>query len=256
MIPPFRGSTLKIAHAHTHLVALMTYVQGVAERLEVRTEPVPGPNPSYRYVFSEDPTENIALGIGDVAHNLRSALDILICDIARVRGQDIGKLLFPFAKDAASLENRFNQIGLPRLGDDLLDAIRALRPYREGGNADLTRLHELDINDKHQLIIPVVSAAAAAVNMGRIIGESLKQRYDIDMHIMQGGPRDITLVHHGETVITSADGDPNGLFEIIKGDIRVHFKGGPFAAQPVVPALRETGKVVLGVVRKFEAQFA
>ena len=51
----------------------------------------------YTFQFSKEPPAQIPVIIGDVVHNLRAALDILIGDVARVAGKSPKEMKFPFA---------------------------------------------------------------------------------------------------------------------------------------------------------------
>jgi hypothetical protein len=104
-----------------------------------------------------------ALIIGDALHNLKSALDILyyqIFDAAAPSGAD-HRTRFPIRDEReeliAGIDGGLKKKGLTEnasialIVDTLLDIVK---PYK-AGNAPLWSLHELNILDKHQLLIPV-----------------------------------------------------------------------------------------------------
>jgi hypothetical protein len=71
----------------------------------------------------------------------------MICDVARLKGQDTDHLAFPFASDEQRLEKEIKNRDIPRLGSDIVNLVKAEKPY-PAGNRALSGLHELDIMDK------------------------------------------------------------------------------------------------------------
>lgn len=94
---------------------------------------------------------------GDIIHNARSALDLLAVQLVQVAGgQPSEATAFPFARSQATLQ----QTCATRLSGASVSARRfaqRLRPF-PGGNRLLHLLHELDIVDKHRLLL-IVGAA-------------------------------------------------------------------------------------------------
>jgi len=97
----------------------------------------------------------IPLLLGDAAHNLRTALDHLAYELARsVRVSD-PKDYFPISRDedVYKVESPRKTRGLPKEAKDFIDGIG---PY--GGHDDLLwGLHELDIIDKHHLLLAITA---------------------------------------------------------------------------------------------------
>lgn len=92
---------------------------------------------------------------GDVIHNVRSALDHLMWHLALVGspGIDPGRIEFPIAKDQATYEtNRATKV--KGLSPEAVEAIDRLKPYH-GGTEAFWRIHELDIIDKHRVILTI-----------------------------------------------------------------------------------------------------
>jgi hypothetical protein len=98
----------------------------------------------------------IALIAGDALHNLRSALDYLVVQFYttgkfRSGMSNITKIRFPIFRTSDSYETKF--AGEIEGSDKCVEnAIRATKPYK-GGNNDLWALHELDIIDKHRMLL-------------------------------------------------------------------------------------------------------
>lgn len=112
---------------------------------ESRTDFVLGPLPVM-------PSE-LAVTAGDAAHNLRSALDHLACELVRDAGNPIGRIYFPICNSAEEyvLQSERKTKGMPIPAKQFIDA---LQPYR-GRNDLLWGLHQLDIIDKHRLLVAV-----------------------------------------------------------------------------------------------------
>ena len=92
---------------------------------------------------------DVLTGIGDIAHNLRSALDHLACQLVIVTGHKVtNKVCFPIAEDVTRYESRKAGI-VECVGPGVIEAMDRLKPYK-GGNLDLWRIHELDRIDKHR----------------------------------------------------------------------------------------------------------
>ena len=169
---PFRASHLKCERAVRHfeeLKALADSYTGrgpvtlVFERIEPEERFSKYHPAGTQFVglvarVREDVPETLAAIAGDVVHNLRSALDILICDLVRNADPsfDLHDVCFPFSRNADDLECALIRANVARAGESAVDLIRAWEPY-VGGSAGLYELHRLDIIDKHRSIIPTMT---------------------------------------------------------------------------------------------------
>lgn len=97
--------------------------------------------------------------IGDAVHNLRASLDILAVQLVNDASPGARNVHFPFAVNAEQLEAMIVSKRFDRAGPDAVALLRKWRPFT-GGNADLRGLHDLDIRDKHNAIIPVTTLIA------------------------------------------------------------------------------------------------
>jgi hypothetical protein len=89
--------------------------------------------------------------VGDIAHNLRTALDHLMCHLLLVAGSRITKQdYFPISGDVAGYQFRRAKI-INRVRPGVIEAIDQLKPYK-GGNETLWRIHQLDRIDKHRAV--------------------------------------------------------------------------------------------------------
>lgn len=106
---------------------------------------------------NEDIANNAAIIIGDIIHNLRSALDHTYwnctASFAKSDGEKRG-IQFPITSTEQALKDSVLP-GLPsRVSESFSQALKNLKPYRDGGNRSLCLIHDLDVMDKHKLLIP------------------------------------------------------------------------------------------------------
>jgi hypothetical protein len=101
-----------------------------------------------------------ALICGDFIHNLRSALDHAYWEIVSPRcctEDQFRKLQFPFTGKADRLDGRIQQGLAHYAGTGFYCALRILRPHGErGGNRMLYLIDQLNILDKHKLLVPTI----------------------------------------------------------------------------------------------------
>ncbi len=174
IIAPFEASKVKLERAARHIEELQNAISVyfaekpcslIVEEFDGMPQHLPCQAWTTR-VRTPVPSQ-LAPIIGDVVHNLRSSLDILACDLVRVQGKSPKQVHFPFCDRAEDLPEAIKRRHLHRAGDDVVDAIKKLKPYREG-NAALRLIHDMDIADKHQALLPVLGAAS--VPLGPLLG--------------------------------------------------------------------------------------
>jgi hypothetical protein len=90
--------------------------------------------------------------IGDVIHNARTALDLMASELARRSGESDKDVYFPFANASDKLDQVIKNRNFDRAGQDAVKLLKAFKPYR-GGNTALRALHDLDVQDKHKMLI-------------------------------------------------------------------------------------------------------
>jgi hypothetical protein len=127
----------------------------------------------YYLVSVRDTSPRISAIIGDVIHNLRSALDHLAYQLVLVGGGTPSKqTYFPISEDAAKYKTE-RPGKVKGMRPDAIKAIDAIKPYG-GGNDLLWRLHRLDNVDKHRLLI-TCGSAYNSVNIGPMMHRSISQ---------------------------------------------------------------------------------
>jgi len=158
--------------------------------------------------------------VGDIIHNLRSALDLAACELARAEGESDKGVYFPFCDHPGGLDKAIKDKRFHRAGKEAVALLLELKPYREG-NAALRAIHDLDIQDKHQMLIPAFMTVASPI----------LSRWDDD------GTPNLTVV-----------GDPN-----LPSEISLTFPVGPLEGAEILPTLEQLVELVNGIVEAFGA---
>jgi hypothetical protein len=102
---------------------------------------------------------DIALIVGDAIHNLRSALDFAWCGTLDKINPGSGTTWthFPLPDSKTKLIGDLAKTGeidpTSRLFDFMVERVKSYK----GGDDDICAIHALDIDDKHQLLIPMVA---------------------------------------------------------------------------------------------------
>ncbi|MEI9914900.1 MAG: hypothetical protein WDN29_02785 [Methylovirgula sp.] len=169
-IKPFDAARIKIERSKHHLRELQSEIDayfqrdGAAVVFEIAQEMNTGFGATGAFTYREK--EPIPHGwsaiIGDVLHNLRSSLDLAACDIHRITGgrpKDISAVHYPFCKDKSDLARTIKERRLGHIGPEFTEAIRMTAPYK-GGNEGLRAIHDLNILDKHQALVPTVNVVS------------------------------------------------------------------------------------------------
>jgi hypothetical protein len=155
--PDFTGVWIKVERAKHHFRDLQTLVERFLEAKPYRVVPYDEPDTGdlvHRVeVFDQPPLIWSAIA-GDCVHNLRSSLDLLVCEMVRANGRPVTPdTAFYIAKSADAFKSGYNGKiqGTPKCAVDL---IKKAKPY-QGANNPFWRLHQLDIEDKHKLLVPI-----------------------------------------------------------------------------------------------------
>jgi len=181
------------------------------------------------------PPDELALVLGDAIHNLRTALDLLAGDLVRRNRKNATGVYFPFAKSESDLDKQIRNKKFGRAGQAAVSLLRKLAPYR-GGNEELRGLHELDIMDKHQLIIPVFQGFQ--MFECRVKGPNGVMAFNVN------GPGDgFSISATSDDILTW---DSLQFFFVFSREVPVIF-----AEKPVVDTLERLATLVEGVVELF-----
>ena len=156
----FPSAQSKIQRANKHIRDLNSMLSEFGDsefyELTVEFDPIRKTNHLRFDIDASGFTTDAALITGDVLHNLRSALDILYYEVV-AEGTGTRWTRFPICDKRGDLIRRLDaalsshQVSIG-MHDFIIDTIK---PYQDGNYA-LWALHDLNILDKHKLLIPAM----------------------------------------------------------------------------------------------------
>jgi hypothetical protein len=148
----------ELAESKDHSVAVEFHYE--RQSLDIRTNKPKPIDPSWPLI------------IGDVVHNLRSALDHLACQLAILNGNPLTcceKTVFPVSETESFFRDIKHKIE-PFVSAEAFEVIKECQPYyaaqlqgQVATNHTLWILHKLDIIDKHRVLIVVAKQIRPAV---------------------------------------------------------------------------------------------
>lgn len=109
-------------------------------------------------------SETMALVLGDAIHNLRVAIDYAYLGAIERHIPSILKKQppFPTGETREKVEERLKKRKIDILSRKLFDRILTdIKPYIVGGNCLVRLLHDLDVSDKHWMLLPVARVGDA-----------------------------------------------------------------------------------------------
>lgn len=129
----FTGPALKIKRAYRHIQEFEARVQDFLKTdfyaISVDEEPNTGQH-ILKFSVTEPIPEELALCIGDAAHNLRSTLDILMCGIVTRAGGNIASGSFPMHETRENLADALEKGEIKKVRPDLIPFILdTVKPY-------------------------------------------------------------------------------------------------------------------------------
>jgi hypothetical protein len=126
---------------------------------------------------------------------------------------------------------------------DGVQIVRDLEPYH-GGKHSLRALHDLDVLDKHKLLIPAL-AAMHVERLGFTFGDKVGSLGGTDFEAVDDGANFVATV---DCPGIQSPGDFN-LNNDLKASFDVIFgKGQPFEGEAIVPTLTKLTDLATGVV--------
>lgn len=124
--------------------------------LRLQHEMMPDGGHSWRMLPPPEAPLDLAIRLGEIAHNLRSALDHIVYGISQNHGGN-KRTQFPIVDDEAKWAGAVKSMlgGLP---DDVVEKIRAVQPFNFGPNVGRLGLvlSELSNYDKHRDLTAIV----------------------------------------------------------------------------------------------------
>lgn len=214
----------------------------------------------------------VSLMLGDAVHNLCCALDHLAY-LAAVKftggaGPFTG-LYFPIGEDAIEFEKallrskeyKAKKVGVKqRLGKDVIEALRGIQPYRRGRGELLWNIHELDIRDKHYLVLAVGSTntlqSMLPSDRAKIKKEFLEIEDDALTPAMESAlyletSVSATIPLKTNTILRSVpfsevDENTKFVFDVAFGEPQV------LQGKPIIVTLHRTAKLIREIIRDFD----
>lgn len=178
MLPPFVGPYMRIDRANAHFQILKSEILEFLGREPYRVLPETDPETDYelfRIKVIEAIPNTWAVLIGDIFHNLRSALDNLAIDLLRLHTQDPSKTAIdetysPIGKTKTTFDKALQE-KFKRVHPTALKIVKRLKPYQGGIDAFWT-IHRLNILDKHVCLLPcAVTRKKTIVTFSRFVDE-------------------------------------------------------------------------------------
>ena len=136
-------------------------------------------NPHYRVTSLKPIPDEIPLIAGDAIHCLRSALDQLAYRFWESFGShgSIKTVAFPVTELASNYEAEIRR-KIKGITGPVEAAFKAVEAYQGGNGDDIWRLHNLDIIDKHRMLV-TAHVALDAINIARVKGGEIT-RFSFD----------------------------------------------------------------------------
>jgi hypothetical protein len=241
----FREAYLKIDRANKHINDLDGYVRGFAatDHYTILIEHDPdGGYDTLKLNSTQTIPDEFLLVLGDALHNLRSALDYAMHAASTVWDEHTK---FPFRDTRKLLITAINGGLKQKAPKEVIDIIvDVIQPYKGGDGHALWCLHQLDIEDKHRLLI----ANTKLTFVRGVRGEDERgQKFTFPNWLIVphhtpfrrlAGHRNIKITDKGKATLA-----------IIFGD------GMPLQGMSILPTLREMTVLVNHAVELLETAF-
>ena len=246
----FKGTSLKLGRAAQLLGELEFLMHSYTRALRFEVFPL-ADDDQHSIIRAARPLPiELPVMVGDIVHNLRSSLDIFLCELAALRERRREGLKFPFADTEAKYADQIRNGHVRRLGSDVQAALLEVKAFR-GGNDELRGLHELNNIDKHRLIIPVMAMIWVRYDISSLLEE----------RIVQAGKKPMKVAYFGDygdaMQLLLKDGDvvPNSelkhyQFDTGRPATALFDKDMPFAGNHVLPKLYDLYNATLATVQE------
>ncbi|NRB23800.1 hypothetical protein [Shewanella sp.] len=245
----FKAAKLKIERAQKHINDLndlcSTYVNSDFCKIWVEKDSKNG-DYLFRLSQTKKPPSDIPLIIGDAVHNLRSAIDIAYCELIR----DIAGIGLRPKTQVKIVKTRNELISGLTKGDGILKSKPAiaevvaniLRPYVTDNEASLIHIiHELNIIDKHIILIPVFCPSKAVITNIKMGGLTIGR---LEAEINHNGVLNIARMAGGE--IDFQFDSHSVSFSVLFGN------GQPLEGEPVVLSLQKLLHFTAEIINNLE----
>jgi hypothetical protein len=192
----YKDARLKVKRAKKHIADFTAAVVALEHTCTATVEyhAQGGQSLKHEIPAADNALDELSLIAGDAIHNLRSALDFAwYSTMSRCLPDKLSpKTKFPVMETRQDLEGALHGIEVdtrfPRLFECLVTKIQ---PYRGGHNSIIRTLHDLDISDKHLLLLSLdtfttadgisVRDADGKLHRGATMG-SIGRQFYVDFH--------------------------------------------------------------------------
>lgn len=205
-----------------------------------------------RLIFMPDRMPlQVSAALGDCIHNLRSAFDYIAVALTAPpigTGNPTGAY-FPTGKDRLGYEaaRAKRMKGAP---DSALRIVDALEPWTGGRNL-VRELHDLDIMDKHRLLVPAIAEMHVRSMKAEFKGTPIEITGDHVQSVADGQNFNIEIPCPG-----IADISEFKLETGLKADFSIKFdRDHPCAGELVLPTLKRMRAVASRLVEDCEVEF-
>jgi hypothetical protein len=197
----------------------------------------------YRLIFAvtKPIPDEFALLIGDTVHNLRSALDQLVFAIASQAGGKPDRIFFPVSDTEEKLKKNLDGSEIKKVAPKLADFfLNEIKPYKDG-NYNIWALHQLDVTDKHRLVLPVL--AVTRLNGFCAIDENNNRMCNCSARVERNGF--INMIKTSAKMSITVPGEPEFMLFFDKEQ--------PFEGQPVINTLNNLVETVANTIESFRS---
>lgn len=161
---PFGYASLKVERAKKHITEINERLDSSPDRYgpNLHIDRETGEQFLYYRLTDRALSRDLALMVGDAVHNLHCALDIAWCWTYKAFVSNADPRFCKFPIYPLKTEDGFKATigGKIPTTSPLFDlVVNGVKPYK-GGNSDILSLHQLDIDDKHHLLIPMVTVTS------------------------------------------------------------------------------------------------
>lgn len=179
---------LKLDRAQHHINCLNREINAFLAEKPFTLVSIVNENPlEVAYTVKEHKTipDVIPLTLGDAIHNMRSALDIVIFAMIGDKAQRPWNVQFPFARSAEGLESTIRSREIQLASEQVVQLIKRSEPHL-GGDDGLYGLYELDVRDKHKLVLTVGKSAHITGAQFRRLVPSIQARDNQTISLQAG----------------------------------------------------------------------
>lgn len=157
-----------LEHFQTYNNDASNFAQTVEHNLVIKHNPATGAKWLVFWDSDQIPPIRLSAIVGDVFFNLRSALDNLVCGLARKAetSADCETLQFPICTTEEAFDVALKKKRLLGVSDEGVRLMRSVQPFHAPENSRMLHplwlLHELNNQDKHRVVHITIGASQLA----------------------------------------------------------------------------------------------